>query len=41
VPIKHPEGAENLCDVLVFVQEASGAVAPVNAESLEVDDVVG
>ena len=35
------EGAENLCDVVVFVQEASGAVAPADAEGLEVDDVFG
>jgi len=35
------EGAENLCDVLVFVQEAPAAVAPADAEGLEVDHVFG
>ena len=35
------EGADNLCDLLVFVQEASGPIAPADAEGFEVDDVVG
>ena len=34
------EGADNLCHLLVFVQDASGAVAPVDAEGFEVDEIV-
>jgi len=34
------EGADCLCDVLVFVEESSGAVASLDAEALEVDHVV-
>lgn len=35
-----PEGADFLCGVLVFVEEASSAVAALDAEGLEVDHVV-
>jgi hypothetical protein len=37
----HIEGAENLSGLLVFVEEASGAIAAPHAERLEVDHVVG
>ena len=35
------EDADNLCDVLVSVQEACGVVASADAEGFEVDAVVG
>jgi len=35
------EGADNLCDLLVFVEDASGAVASADAEGLEVDGILG
>ena len=41
VEVDDLEGAENLCDLVVLVQEASGEVASADAEGLEVDDVVG
>jgi hypothetical protein len=31
------EGADNLCDLLVFVQQPSGAITPPDPELLEVD----
>jgi hypothetical protein len=36
-----PEGADYLCDVLVFVEESSGAVAALDTDGLEVDHPVG
>jgi hypothetical protein len=35
------EGAENLCDVLVFVEESCSAVSALDAETVEVDHVAG
>ena len=36
-----PEGAEDLCDVLVFGEDASGGVASADAEGREVDGSCG
>jgi hypothetical protein len=34
------EPAENLCDLVVFMEEASGAILSAGAEGVEADDVV-
>jgi len=35
------EGADNLCDLLVFVEDACGVVASADAEGLQVGGVLG
>ena len=34
-------GAENLCDQAIFVNQATGAVAPLDAVLVEIDDGFG
>jgi hypothetical protein len=35
------EPAENLCDLVIFMQDASGPITSAGSEGVEVDDVVG
>ena len=35
-----PERAENLCELLIFVEDATGSVASSDAESIQIDDSV-
>ena len=39
-PPRWAEGAENLCDLLIFVQQSAGAVNSTDAERIEVDYVI-
>jgi len=38
--IRRPEGADSLCDLLIFVSQPSGAITPSDPELVEIDHVV-